>query len=116
TTVTNNETAEILFNTQKLFEEMIAKNDIEPQAVSHVFISVTNDINACFPAKAIRELPGWTYVPVMCMNEIDVPGSLAKCIRIMLVARTDKNQQEIKHTFQNDAVQLRPDLIKKSGD
>ncbi len=116
TTVTQNEETMILDNTRLLFEEMIAENHIEPESVSHVFISVTADINACFPAKSIRDIDGWTHVPVMCMKEIDVPGSLEKCIRIMLVANTDKAQKDIQHIFHNEAIQLRPDLIKKTGD
>lgn len=111
TTVAHNEATLILENTKLLVEEMIKKNSITPENVSHVFISVTNDINAGFPARAVREIPDWSLVPVMCMKEIEVPNSLAKCIRIMMVIRTDQAQDEINHVFLNDAVQLRPDLI-----
>lgn len=116
TTVTQNEESLILASTKLLIEEMIEKNDVDPQTVSHAFISVTKDINAGFPAKALRQLPGWSYVPVMCMKEIDVPNSLSKCIRVMMVVQTNKGQQEISHIFQNDAIQLRPDLINKEGE
>lgn len=116
TTVEKNKTEDILSQTKLLFEEMIDQNMIEPELVSHIFVSVTKDINACFPAKAIREIQGWTYTPVMCMTEIDVPESLPLCIRIMLIANTDKKPKDIKHIFQNKAVQLRPDLIEKTGD
>lgn len=95
---------------------MVRLNGIAPEQVSHVFISVTKDLNAGFPAKALRLIPGWTYVPVMCMAEIDVPGSLPKCIRIMMVVNTDKKQETIEHVFHHDAKQLRPDLIKKKGE
>jgi chorismate mutase len=112
TTVAHNEAELIFTNTKLLVEEMIEKNNITPEIVSHVFISVTNDINAGFPARAVREIPSWSLVPVMCMKEIEVPNSLEKCIRIMMVIQTNKAQDEIKHIFQNDAVQLRPDLIR----
>lgn len=112
TTVDHNEATVVLENTRILVEEMIKQNNIIPEDVSHVFISVTNDINAGFPARAVREIPNWSLVPVMCMKEIEVPNSLAKCIRIMMVVRTDQPQDEINHVFLNDAVQLRPDLIK----
>ena len=112
TTVAHNEAEEILENTRLLVEEMIKTNSITPENVSHVFISVTSDINAGFPARAVREIPDWSLVPVMCMKEIEVPNSLEKCIRIMMVIRTDKTQDEINHVFLNDAIQLRPDLIK----
>ncbi|AIF43571.1 chorismate mutase [Virgibacillus sp. SK37] len=112
TSVLNNEEGQIIANTKALFEEMVNENDIEANDVSHVFISVTKDLNAAFPAKALRELPGYTFVPVMCMTEIDVPGSLPNCIRIMMVINTEKDQQSIKHIFHNEAVKLRPDLVK----
>ena len=49
----------------------------------------------------------------MCMREIDVPNSLERCIRIMLVANTSLSQQEVEHIYLNEAVQLRPDLLDK---
>jgi|SRR5690625_2551737 len=113
TTVTENNAEQILKHTKRLVEEMVQKNNIQPEFVSHVFISVTNDINATFPAKSLRELDGWKYVPVMCMREIDVPGSIAKCIRVMMVIHTDKKQDEIQHVFHNEAIQLRPDLLEE---
>lgn len=116
TTVTENNEALILETTKLLIEEMIEKNNVEPQMVSHVFISVTKDLNAGFPAKSLRQISGWSHVPVMCMKEIDVPNSLTKCVRIMMVVQTNEGQQDIKHVFQNEAVQLRPDLIKKAGE
>lgn len=113
TTVVNNEANEILEKTKALLEEMIEKNNIIPASVSHVFVSVTSDIDAVFPAKSIREFPGWKYVPVMCMREIDVPNSLEKCIRIMMVVNTAKSQQDIQHIFQKEAIRLRPDLVEE---
>lgn len=111
TTVKKNDEAAILLETEKLVKEMVLQNNIEPEHISHVLFSVTEDLNATFPAKASRELPGWKHVPVMCMREIDVPNSLPKCIRVMLVAKTNLEQTEIKHVFLNDAVKLRPDLV-----
>jgi len=110
TTVENNDEKEILTETKKLLLQMIESNHIEPASISHVFFSVTEDLNACFPAKVSRQIEGWKYVPVMCMREIDVPNSLPKCIRVMLVASTELQQDEIQHIFLNNAVQLRPDL------
>ncbi|WP_188453864.1 chorismate mutase [Virgibacillus oceani] len=112
TTVTKNEEKEIHTNTRLLVEEMVRKNNVEVESISHVFISVTKDLNAGFPAKSLRQIDGWTYVPVMCMTEIDVPNSLAMCIRVMMIVNTEIEQQEIKHVFQNGAVSLRPDLVK----
>ncbi|MBY7143492.1 chorismate mutase [Virgibacillus sp. NKC19-3] len=116
TTVLKNEENQIIMNTKDLIEEMVAKNNIQPSDISHVFISVTQDLNAGFPSKALREFSGWTYVPVMCMREIDVPGSLQACIRIMMVVNTNKDQQDMQHIYHNQATQLRPDLLSKRGE
>lgn len=111
TTVVHNEAQEVLTNTKQLVITMIDANHIKPDTVSNVLVSVTSDINATFPAKPIRELEGWNYVPVMCMQEIDVPGSLEKCIRIMMTVNTELAQDEIKHIYHNEAKKLRPDLL-----
>lgn len=115
TTIEKNTEKDILACTKQLLEEMITQNKVEPTDVSHVFISVTEGVNAIFPAKALRAFEHWTYVPVMCMQEVPVQGSLQKCIRIMMVAHTTLEQHEIHHAFQNDAIQLRPDLVKKEN-
>ncbi|WP_085992035.1 chorismate mutase [Oceanobacillus senegalensis] len=112
TTVTHNDEKEILKQAKDLIVEMIDMNNVQATDVSHVFISVTKDLNATFPAKALREIDGWKYVPVMCMAEIDVPHGLKQCIRVMMVTNTNKSQEEIKHIFKNEAVKLRPDLVK----
>lgn len=115
TTVLRNESEEIISHTQKLIEEMVETNQIEAKDIANVFISVTKELNADFPAKALRRLSGWTYVPVMCMQEIEVVGGLEKCIRVMMTINTEKNQQEIQHIYQQEAVKLRPDLRPGEG-
>lgn len=116
TTVSTNSEKEIVSSTKKLFQEMIKKNEVEPESVSHVFVSATRDINDCFPAKALREIEHWKHVPIMCMQEIDVLNGLKKCIRVMMVVQTDKKQKEIIHIFQNEAIKLRPDLLVEKGE
>lgn len=116
TTVNNNQEVEIITVTKILLEEIIAENNVTPELVSHVFISATEDIDACFPAKAMRELSGWTHVPVMCMREMEVQNALKKCIRVMMVVQTVNKQHDIIHVFHNEAIKLRPDLVAKKGE
>src|SRR5699024_8359576 len=113
TTVTENTEKEITSSTKNLVEMMIQSNNVKTEDVLHIFFSATTDLTALFPAKAIREINGFTYVLLMCMQEIDVPNNLNLCIRIMMALNTDKNQEEIEHVFQNEAVKLRPDLTKE---
>jgi chorismate mutase len=108
----NNE--EVIFQaTDQLFKKIIHDNQIEPEQVASVFISVTDDITEAFPAKVLRSMEGWSYVPVICMKEITVRSALEKCIRVMMHINTSKSQQEINHVYLEDAVTLRPDLVAK---
>lgn len=111
TTVENNTRDEILTATRQLFALMIRLNGIEKEYVASAMFSVTADLNAEFPALAARQL-GWLDVPLICTYEIDVPGSLRKCVRILINWNTEKAQQEINHVYIKDAVKLRPDLCK----
>ncbi len=111
-TVQQNAEDEISTATERLAKQMIKENEIDPDTVASVFISVTEDITAGFPAKALRQIEGWSLVPVMCMQEIPVPGSLPKCIRIMFHVNTDARQNEINHIYLEGASVLRPDLLK----
>jgi chorismate mutase len=111
TTVENNTRDEILTATRQLFALMIRLNGIEPEMAASAMFSVTTDLNAEFPALAARQL-GWLEVPLLCTYEIDVPGSLRKCIRILINWNTEKPQHDIKHVYIKDAVRLRPDLSK----
>lgn len=109
-TIQENTEAEILQATDRMLRKMIQDNELVPEQVASVFISVTDDITEAFPARVLRTIEGWSYVPVMCMKEITVHSALKKCIRIMMHINTDKSQQEIVHVYLEDAVSLRPDL------
>lgn len=109
-TVNENDEQEIIIAAERLIREAIEANDIKPEDVASVFISATKDIDAAFPAKALRNIDGWMFVPVMCMKELSVPDSLQKCIRIMIHVNTEKTQSEIKHIYLEKAAGLRPDL------
>jgi chorismate mutase len=110
TTVTSNSEEEILDRTEALIREMVQENKVEPSDIASVIISVTDDINAVFPAKAMRRLVGFTFVPVMCVKEIPVPDSLPFCVRIMMTVNTSVSPHEVNHIYQQNAIVLRPDL------
>lgn len=108
-TVEKNDAYEILQNTKELLEEIVKANDLNLDDMVSVIFTVTQDLNAGFPAVAARQI-GWTSIPLMCMKEIDVLGSLAKCVRVLLHFNTDKKLDEIKHVYLRGAKVLRPDL------
>lgn len=110
TTIIKDSASHILTETEHLVLAMAKENNIHPEDVASVIVSTTTDIAAAFPAKAVRSIPGWTYVPVMCTHEMDVPGAIGKCIRVLMHVNTEKSQQDIHHVYLNEAMKLRPDL------
>ena len=108
-TVKENSKKEIVKATKNLLLTMVSTNKVKKGSVAAAIFSVTKDLNAEFPAVAARDL-GWLYSPLLCTNEIDVPGSLKKCVRILLLVNTNKAQKSIKHVYLGDAKKLRPDL------
>lgn len=108
TTADNNSPEEILRATRQLLALMIRQNNIEPDDICSAIFSTTVDLDAQFPALAARQL-GWIDVALMCVHELDVPGSLRRCIRILLHWNTDKQPGQIVHIYIKDAAGLRPD-------
>lgn len=111
-TVEVNEKEPILQATMELLGAIVEENAIAPEDIGSVLITVTGDLDATFPASAIRQMPGWELVPLMCALEVPVQGSLERCIRFMVHINTEKKQNEIVHIYLGGAQALRPDLAK----
>ncbi|MFD2612024.1 chorismate mutase [Paenibacillus gansuensis] len=114
-TVSNNEEREILEATTELLKEIVSQNAVSPEDICSVFVTMTTDLDATFPARAIRQMDGWDLVPLMCSGEIPVQGSLPKCIRLMVTVNTEKQQREMVHVYLRGAQVLRPDLSGSSA-
>jgi chorismate mutase len=108
TTCEANTSESILKASRELLALMIRQNGIQAEDVGGVIFSTTTDLDAEFPALAARQL-GWWDVALMCVNELDVPGSLRRCIRILLNWNTDKPNDKIVHVYIKEAARLRPD-------
>lgn len=108
TTADENTSEAILESTRQLLALMIRQNGIEQEDVASAFFSTTEDLDAEFPALAARQL-GWLNVALMCNHELDVPGSLRRCVRILVHWNTDTPASEIVHVYIKDAARLRPD-------
>ncbi|MBN2159254.1 MAG: chorismate mutase [Spirochaetes bacterium] len=113
TTAGSNTKGEIVAKTKELLERIIKLNDIRVEDIASATFSVTDDLNAEFPAVAARQL-GWLYTPLFCALEISVPGSLKSCIRVLLHVNSDRRQDEMTHVYLYGAKKLRPDLETKS--
>ena len=111
-TVAENTSGAILEATSELLQEMIEANAIETDDIVSIFFTLTDDLDAEFPAVAARDL-GMSEVPLLCSREVPVKGSIASCIRVLMQINTDKEQSRIKHKYLRDARKLRPDLDDK---
>jgi len=109
TTVAANTREEILEATTELLQEMVRLNHVEPEQMASIIFTTTQDLNAEFPAVAAREA-GWTHVALECLHEMNVPGSLQRCLRILIHVNTDRSLEELTHVYLRDARALRPDL------
>ncbi len=92
--------------TRDLLSKLIDANQIEEQDVAAAYFTMTPDLNACFPAAAARQL-GWNNNALMGATEVDVPGSLSRCIRVLILLNTDKEPQELVNLYLNGTVVLR---------
>ncbi len=109
TTATANTKEAILEATREMIELVVEANAIDRDEVASAYFTTTPDLNAEFPAVAARGL-GWTEVPLMCVHEMSVPGSLPMCIRVMLHVNTEVGPHDITHVYVRGARALRPDL------
>mgnify|MGYP001166310068 FL=1 len=100
----------VLTATEQLLNRLIEENGIDQDDVAAVQFTTSPDLVAEFPAVAARQRLNWNDVPLMCGHEMDRPGALTQCIRILILWNTEKAQNEIQHVYINGAAKLRPDL------
>jgi chorismate mutase len=110
TTVEANTREAILDAAGELLGEIIRANNIDKDDVASAYFSTTTDLNAEFPAVVARRDFGWTNIALMCGHEMDVPGSLRMCLRIMMHVNTEAPQSQVCHVYLRGAAVLRPDL------
>ena len=110
TTVPSNSRAAILEATEELLRALIERNRIDGQEVASVWFTTTPDLNAEFPAVVARQTFQWTAAALMCGHEMQVPGALPSCLRILLHVNTPLRQDEVEHVYLRGASVLRPDL------
>jgi chorismate mutase len=110
TSVTADMPNQILEATQELLEEILRLNEIDDfDDIASAVFTTTHDLSSTFPAEAARAI-GMSLVPLLCAQEIPVPGSLNKCVRVLLHVNTTKAQSDIVHVYLREAKKLRPDM------
>jgi chorismate mutase len=107
-TVEANDEQSILHGAEELISTLIGRNELSHDDIVSCLFTCTPDLTAQFPAVAARNF-GLSDVPLMCAQEMDVPGALPRVIRVMLHCYADPGRKA-DHVYLRDAVQLRRDL------
>jgi chorismate mutase len=109
TTVARDDSEEIVAATRELVAAMLERNAVAIGDIVSIVFTATPDLTAEFPAVAARSL-GLDDVPLLCAAEMAVPGSVPRCIRVLLHFNSEVAPGELKHVYLRDARSLRQDL------
>ena len=109
TTVDADTAAQVTERSQELMRELMERNGLVEDDIVSILFTATGDVHSIFPATAIREI-GFGAVPLLCAAEIAVPGSMPKCIRVLLHVNTTRSRAEMHHVYLHGAQGLRDDL------
>ncbi len=108
-TVDADEPALIAEATRLLLAELMARNGLHDDDLVSALFTLTPDLSSEFPARAARDF-GWSDVPILCAQEIAVPGALPRCLRVLLHVISPRSRATVQHVYLRGAAALRPDL------
>lgn len=110
TTVATDDGPAIVAGTKELLTAMLGRNDVAIDDLVSVIFTATADVTAEFPAAAARAL-GISHVPLLCAQEVAVPGDVERCIRVLMHLYTSRDYASLRHVYLGGARQLRTDLL-----
>jgi chorismate mutase len=106
--VQSNTRDSIINATAELMRELMSRNELAPDQLVSCIFTVTQDLDAEFPAVAARNI-GLNAVPLMCAREVPVPGSLPRVIRVLVHYHADEGHRP-RHVYLGETRVLRADL------
>lgn len=109
TTCESDSPDEIFEATQELLLMIMDRNDLAHDDIVSVIFTTSPDLTSAFPATGARDI-GFGDIPLLCASEIDVPGAMARCIRVMAHVFTTKSRSQLRHVYLRRAQVLRDDL------
>ncbi len=109
-TVSENSVEAISEAVNELFNILETQNQLDPAEIVSATFSVTQDLDAMFPAAVARRRPGWEQVPLLDVQQMQVTNSLDRCIRVLIHLNTPLPQNALRPAYLRRAVKLRPDL------
>lgn len=95
----------------EMVSDVMESNGLDVDDVISVIFTATSDLVSEFPAYAARRL-GFGEVPLICARELEIEGSLPRCVRMMAHVETDLPRDEITHVYLHGAASLRRDLTR----
>lgn len=109
TTVLEDTEKQVTERVHELLRDLLERNGLVLDDVISAIFTATADIVSMFPATAARGV-GFGAVPLLCASEIPVPGSMPRCIRVLLHVTTDRPKADLRHVYLHGAQVLRDDL------
>lgn len=110
-TVSKNTASAIAEAVNELLDNLETQNQLDPTEIVSVTFSVTQDLDALFPAAVARHRPGWEQVPLLDVQHMQVTDSLDRCIRVLIHLNTSMPQNTLRPAYLRVAAKLRPDLM-----
>lgn len=110
TTVKENTVSAMTDAVNELLDEINSHNQFLAEDIVCVFFTTTADLDAIFPAAVARKRAEWNYVPLIDLQQMQVQGSLCRCIRVLIQINTCLPQSAMVHRYLRNAQGLRPDL------
>jgi chorismate mutase len=109
TTCEHDTAEEVTVATQELLTAMMERNELVHDDVISIIFTTSIDLTSAFPATCARGI-GFGDIPLLCASEINVPGAMPMCIRVMLHAYTTRGRHDVRHVYLRNARSLRDDL------
>lgn len=113
-TANENSTEAIHSATARLLRDLLDANRIDASDVAAIFFTATPDLDAAFPATAARNM-GLDTIPLFGSCELNPPGSIPRCVRVLILWNTEHPQTLIHHVYLGGAAALRPDWATGEG-
>ena len=95
----------------EMVTDVMEANDLEVDDFISVIFTATSDLVSEFPAYAARRL-GFGEIPLLCARELEIDGSMPRCVRMMAHVETDLPRADITHVYLHGAAALRSDLTR----
>lgn len=109
TTVDENDKELIYSATEEMIRKILELNAVNEEDIVSIVFTATNDLDKAYPAVVVRKM-GILNAALMCVQEMNVQGSLEKCIRVMITVEGNYKRDALKYVYLRNAVGLRPDL------